>query len=86
MASPLPTGKQSVNLPPPGPRVSRIRREPPPPAAKQKIVLDPEERDQRDVIIGVLSFALAMFVIIFAFASYSGWSLEGHAVKVRIDG
>ena len=84
MASPTPTGKQSVNLAPPGPRVSRIRRDPPP-AVKAKPVLDPEERDQRDVVVGVMAFALAFFVIIFAFGSYSGWTWGEHKVELKFD-
>ena len=84
MARPTPTGKQSVSLASPGPRVSRIRRDPPP-VVTEKIVTSPEERDQWEVIVGVLSFALAMFVIIFAFASYSGWSLRDHAIEIRVD-
>ena len=84
MASPLKTGKQSVNLASAAPRVSKIRRDPPP-AVKELVVRDPEERDQWEVIVGVLTFALAMFVIIFAFASYSGWSPSKHAIQVRVD-
>lgn len=80
MASPLQSGKKAVNLASPGPRVSRIRRDPPP-AVKEKI-LDPDERDQRDVVVGVLTFALALFVILLAFASYSGWSPRHYTIEV----
>jgi hypothetical protein len=72
MASPLPTRKQSVNLTAPV-RVSRIRRDPPPPAKK----VSARERDERDVrsgMIGVLAFALAIAVILFALGSVAGWS------------
>lgn len=83
MASPLKTGKQSVNLAS-APRVpgSRIRRDPPPPA-KALVVVDPEERDRRDVILGVTIFALAIFVIIFAFGHYSGWSPSQYTVEIE---
>lgn len=84
MARPLQTGKQSVDLASQGPRVSRIRRDPPPPV-KEKIVRDPEERDRWDVIVGVPTFALALFVIIFAFGNYSGWSPSQHKVELRYD-
>ena len=80
MASPLQPGKKAVNLASPGPRVSRIRRDPPP-DVKEKI-LDPDERDQRDVVVGVLTFALALFVILLAFASYSGWSPRQYTIEV----
>ena len=81
MARPLQTGKQSVNLAAGEVRVSKIRRDPPP-VVKEKVVLDPDERDRRDVVIGILAFALAMFVILFAFASYSGWSPRQYTVHI----
>ena len=84
MAKPIPTAKPSVNLASnpasTGPRVSRIRRDPPP-AVKETFV-DPEERDQWAVVVGVLTFALAIFVIIVAFGSYSGWSPREYSVEV----
>lgn len=79
MARPLPTGKKSVNLATPGPRVSRIRRDPPP-VVKEKIV-HPDVVDRRDVVIGVMAFALAIFVITLAFSSYSGWSPTEYTVE-----
>ena len=87
MARPHPTAKPSVNLASPHsstsltPRPSRIRRDPPPPV-KKAIVLDPEEREQWTVIVGILSFALAIFVIIIAFASYYGWSPRQYTVEM----
>ena len=83
MASPLKTGKQSVNLASPDVRVSRIRRDPPP-AAKEKVVLPPGERDRWDVVIGVLAFALAFCIIFLAFVSYSGWSPRQYTVTVHM--
>ena len=82
MANPLQTGKQSVNLGAPGAGASRIRRDPPP-VVKAKVVLDPEERDQWTVVVGILSFALAIFVIIIAFGSYSGWSPRENSIELR---
>ena len=79
MASPLQTGKKSVDLAPSGPRVSRIRRDPPP-AVKELVVRDPNERDTRMVVIGIVTFALALFVILVAFASYIGWSPRQYTV------
>ena len=70
MASPLRTTKQSVNLTEPV-RVSRIRRDPPP-ARKEVVVRDPEDRDARTVVIGVISFALALAVIIVGFSNVGG--------------
>ncbi len=69
MAHPLDTAKPSVNLASTGPRVSRIRRDPPP-AVKQKIV-DPAEREQWTVAVGIVTFALAFVVVIFAFGNLS---------------
>ena len=79
MASPLPTAKQSVSLASAGPRGSksvagaRIRRDPPP-VVKELAVSDPDERDARTVIFGILTFTLALLVICIGVASYNGWS------------
>ena len=79
MASPLPTAKQSVSLASVGASGSknvsgsRIRRDPPP-AVKEIAVPDPDQRDARTVILGILSFTLALTIIMVALASYTGWS------------
>ncbi len=84
MASPLQTAKQSVNLASnlasAGPRVSRIRRDPPP-VVKQKIV-DPADREEWTVLVGVVTFALAFVIIIFGFSSTSFRPSEGRTVEV----
>jgi len=79
MARSAQTGKKSVNLASPEVRVSRIRRDPPP-VVKEKVV-DLDVVDRRDVVIGVLAFALSLFVIILAVASYSGWSPTEYTVE-----
>jgi len=81
MARPLQTGKQSVNLAAPGVRPSRIRRDPPP-VVKEKVALPPDERDRQDVVIGITAFALAIFVIMLAFAVYSGWTPRQYTVQM----
>ena len=73
MASPLKTGKQSVDLAAPAVRVSRIRRDPPP-VVKEVTVQELREREAWEVVLGVLLFALAIFVIVIAFSSWAGWS------------
>jgi hypothetical protein len=87
MTRPNPSGKKSVSLAssaaPAGPRVSRIRRDPPPPVVKETFV-DPEEREQQAVVVGVLTFALAIFVITVAFGSYSSWSPREYTVEVTV--
>lgn len=80
MTRPNPTGKKAVNLVPSGVKVSRIRRDPPP-AVKEKHV-DLKERDQWDVAIGVLVFALAIFVIILGFGNYMGREQSQSTVEV----
>jgi hypothetical protein len=86
MTRPNPSGKKSVslasNLASGGPRVSRIRRDPPP-VVKETFV-DPEEREQQAVVVGVLTFALAIFVITVALGSYSGWSPREYTVEVNV--
>ena len=76
------SGKQSVNLAPPGGvRVSRIRRDPPP-KVKEKVV-DVDVVDRQDVVVGVVAFALAIFVIIMAVGAYQGWSPRDWTVEIR---
>jgi len=81
MASPLQTGKKSVNLAAGEVRVSKIRRDPPP-AVKELVVRDRDGRDQRIVVIGIVSFALALFIIAIGFISVSGWSPSHYTVRV----
>ncbi len=73
MASPLTTAKQSVSLASSGVRVSKIRRDPPP-VMKELEVPDPDKRDTRTVVIGILTFTLALLFIGIAVSSYVGWS------------
>ena len=82
MARPLTSGKQSVNLATSGPRVSRIRRDPPPKVKEKEVHID--EIDRRAVVIGVLAFALSIFVIILAVASYKGWSPGQYTIHVEL--
>ena len=53
-------------------RVSKIRREPPPPprAQRQTVLPDSEIDETWVVAIGVLAFALAITVLIFSFSDY----------------
>ena len=91
MAQPLQSAKQSVNLgpdpAPAGPRVSRIRRDPPPPAATVKEIEfhDRDERDRSDALVGILAFAFAIFAIVVAFGIYSQWSPREYAIEVNVE-
>ena len=84
MASPLPTRKQSVDLgSSPAPRVSRIRRDPPPPV-KLKEVRHPDEVNRPAVVVGVLVFAVAIVVILIAFSIFTGlgWTPRNYTIHV----
>jgi hypothetical protein len=80
MASPLQSGKKSVNLASPV-RVSRIRRDPPP-VAKKVELRDPEEIEARTVLIGVVSFALAIVIIVIGISSNYGWSPADYNIEL----
>jgi hypothetical protein len=80
MARPLPSGKTSVNLARGEVRVSRIRRDPPP--VVKEVYVDPEELDRKAVIIGILTVALALVVIILAVGSYNGWTPREYTVHI----
>ena len=81
MATPLKTGKESVDLAATGARGSRIRRDPPP-AVKEIVIRDRDERDGRAVLIGVVTFALALLVIAIGFTSVIGWSPRQYSVHL----
>lgn len=83
MASPLKPGKQSVNLAAPV-RVSKIRRDPPP-VVKKTIVRDPDERDTRTVVIGVVAFAMAIFIITLGFSAYLASSPSDYTLNGTLD-
>ena len=82
MASPLKTGKQSVDLATSGAHRSRIRRDPPP-VVKELVVRDPHERNTRMVVIGVVTFALSLFVIAIGFSSVTGWSPTQYVIHIE---
>ena len=81
MARPLPSGKPTVSLATDGPRVSRIRRDPPP-KAPEIVVAERNERDARMVAIGIITFALALAVIGIAIMSWVGWSPRNYRLDV----
>lgn len=83
MAQPLNTGKQSVDLASRGPRVSKIRRDPPP-VAKKTVVPDREQVDRRAAAVGILVFALAILVIVVGIGSYNGWSPSDQVLRVKM--
>lgn len=83
MASPLKSGKQSVDMSAPVVRVSRIRRDPPP-KVKEVTLEDIKERDRRNAIIGVLVFAVAIFVILLGFSAAAGWTPRSYTLHFRI--
>jgi hypothetical protein len=80
MASPLNRRKQAVDLATPVPRVSRIRRDPPPPV---KIVTAAEirERDSLDVVLGILAVAVALMLILIG-ASTASWSPSQYTINL----
>ena len=84
MASPLPSKKQSVDLgSSPGPRVSRIRRDPPP-AVKPKELRHPDVTSRSAVVVGVIVFAVAIVVILIAFSIVTGlgWTPRNYTIEV----
>jgi len=84
MAVPLNTRKQTVNLAAGGVRVSRIRRNPPPPE-KNEPLLDREDRETITVSVGVVVFALALLSVILAVGIYAGWSPADYELFINMD-
>ena len=84
MASPLPTRKQSVDLgSSPAPRVSRIRRDPPPPV-KPKELRHPDQINRSAVVVGVLVVALSLVVILIAFSIFTGMGWTPRSYTIRL--
>ena len=64
--------KSTVELAAEPARVSRIRREPPPPPREQRAPRDfSDENEVWVVAIGVVLFAIAITIIIFAISDYT---------------
>lgn len=81
MASPLSTGKRSVDLTAGGVRVSRIRRDPPP-KEKEREEIDPKEREARMLVLGVTAFLLAICVVMVGLGSMLGWSPSHYTIAL----
>lgn len=83
MASPLKSGKQPVSLAAGAPRVSKIRRDPPP-AVRQTVVPDRDETDRRAAAVGIIVFALAVLVAVVGLGSWAGWSPSQYEIHIRL--
>ena len=81
MASPLKTGKQSINLGAKGAPGSRIRRDPPP-TEKKTLVPDRGYVDRQAVAVGIAAFALAIVILVVAFGSWAGWSPSQYTINI----
>ena len=81
MAATLPT-KTTVDLAASGTRVSRIRRDPPP-VVKEVSAVDIGQRESWAIAIGVVSFALALFVVVLAISSAAGWTPSQYSVNIK---
>ena len=63
--------KPTVELEKPAPRVSRIRRDPPPQTVEKAVRAYPSEREIWMVVIGVVLFALAISIITVGFSGFT---------------
>jgi hypothetical protein len=83
MAKPLATSKKAVNLARTSGTVSRVRRDPPPPT-KPLVIRHRREGDGRMVILGIIGFALALFLILFGLASSGILTLDRYTISFDI--
>ena len=81
MASPFQSRKKAVDMAAPVVRVSLIRRDPPPPV-KAVSRVEIKEREARTVVIGIVAFALALFIILLGFSA-AGWTPSQYTIHVR---
>jgi hypothetical protein len=82
MARPLASGKATVDLASGTPRVSKIRRDPPP-LVKKTVVPDRDGSDRRLAAVGIIAFALAIVLLIIAIGSWAGWSPSQYTVRLK---
>jgi hypothetical protein len=82
MASISRPGKQTVDLARTGPRVSRIRRDPPPQPPRKVTPGELRSREARIIVIGLVTFGLAIAVLLFQFGRWAGWSPADYRIVV----
>ena len=82
MAKPLHSSKQSVDLAQPVVRVSRIRRDPPPPV-KEVSAADIREQDARSTMIGIVVMVLALVVVLAGLSTAAGWSPSQYSIQIK---
>lgn len=75
--------KQGVDLAAPGTAVSRIRRDPPPPAPKKISAAEVREREAWNMGVGISVLALALIVALYGLTNAAGWSPSQYTVVVR---
>ncbi len=87
MAAPLPTKKTSVDLSKGAVRrVSRIRRDPPPPPAKKLTQAELRQREAWTIAVGITVLALALFVVSFYLGKLSLWEPEPITIELGAAG
>jgi len=82
MARPLKSAKPTVNLASGEVRVSKIRRDPPPQKLKQISIEERNERDQRNAIVGIAAFTIAMMIILLAVSVWAGWTPRAYILQL----
>lgn len=80
MARPFRSDKQTVDLAVRGPTVSRIRRDPPPPPPRKVTPGELRAREAKVIVIGVLAFGLAIFVLLVQLGQWAGWSPADYVI------
>ena len=82
MARPLRRDKGTVDLSAGPERVSRIRRNPPPPPPRKVSPSELRAREARIIVVGLVAFGLAIWVILFQLAQYSSWSPGDYQIVI----
>jgi len=85
MARPFQFRKQTVDMATPVVRVSRIRRDPPP-KVKEVTAAEIKEREAWITVVGIGTFALALFVVLMGISNVAGWSPSQITIHVEQKG
>jgi hypothetical protein len=77
------SSKQTVDLSRAPAKVSRIRRDPPPPPARKVMPSELRASEAKVIVVGLTVFGLAIAILLFQAARWAGWSPADYTIVIR---